>query len=296
MGAKKPRTTTKALEQRAAAAQKRAHAQVLSRRNDPIGAHFERLETADLDKAAEAVLATPDPLPLVRGAVEALLTQYPDQADDRYADWFRDTLQTPDLVTATASLERLRLLVDIGCDELAQDVAETIQPRNSLERMLAGQLAAAHTVALRLLAKSVVRMDNERSWPQQQQADSIETCRLATTATRLLSVFQEGLLTLAKLRTGGKQTVVVQHVHVADHAQAVVAGAVTPGGRVRGESVEKEGTIPCTAPSTPPGPRRAAGHKRGKGQPAKALQSAANGAVACTEAPTQAALEATSTP
>jgi hypothetical protein len=67
MGAKKPRTTTEALKQLATAGHKRAHAQVLSRLNNPIGAHFERLEAAELDKAAQAALATPDPLPLVRG-------------------------------------------------------------------------------------------------------------------------------------------------------------------------------------------------------------------------------------
>ena len=39
-------------------------------------------------------------------------------------------------------------------------------------------------------------------------------------------VYQEGLLTLQKLRTGGKQTVVVQHVQVSEGGQAVIAGSV----------------------------------------------------------------------
>ena len=38
------------------------------------------------------------------------------------------------------------------------------------------------------------------------------------------------LLTLERLRNGGKQTVVVQHVAVAEGGQAVVAGAVNQGG------------------------------------------------------------------
>ena len=46
MATKKPRTTTEALNKLAAAEQKRAHAQVLSRLNDPIGAHFERHDAA----------------------------------------------------------------------------------------------------------------------------------------------------------------------------------------------------------------------------------------------------------
>jgi hypothetical protein len=45
-----------------------------------------------------------------------------------------------------------------------------------------------------------------------------------------MSVYQEGLLTLAKLRTGGKQTVVVQHVYVTDGGQAVVITPPQSGG------------------------------------------------------------------
>jgi len=39
-------------------------------------------------------------------------TRYPAPAGDRVADWFVETLQTPALVMATASLVRLRLLLD----------------------------------------------------------------------------------------------------------------------------------------------------------------------------------------
>ena len=92
MGAKKPRTTTEALKKLASAEYKRAHAKVLSRINDPIGAHFERADATQLDEAAQVALATPDPLPVVRGGGEAILTRYPDLTDDRYADWFVDTL------------------------------------------------------------------------------------------------------------------------------------------------------------------------------------------------------------
>jgi hypothetical protein len=138
-----------------------------------------------------------------------------------------DTLQTPDLVKATASLERLRLLREVGCVELAHDVAETIQPRNSLERLLAGQLASAHLASLKLLT---LGLDYAARTTQWQQADAVEACRLVNASARLMSVFQEGLLTLAKLRTGGKQVVVVQHVYVNDGGQAVVAGDLTTGG------------------------------------------------------------------
>ena len=54
------------------------------------------MDATQLDEAAQAALATPDPLPVVRGGGEAILTRYPDPTDDRYADWFMDTLRTPD--------------------------------------------------------------------------------------------------------------------------------------------------------------------------------------------------------
>ena len=44
-----------------------------------------------------------------------------------------------------------------------------------------------------------------------------------------MQVYQEGLLALHKMRTGGKQVVVVQHVQVSDGGQAVIAGSVEPG-------------------------------------------------------------------
>ena len=128
-----------------------------------------------------------------------------------------------------------------------------MQPRNSLERMLAGQSATAHYMAMKFLAKSETRMNNTPSWSQQEHL--METCRLATTAARFMSVLQEGLLTLAKLRTGGKQTVVVQHVYVTDGGQAVVAGDLTTGGpRAVGGVCAHGGTTPC--PTTSRRPRR----------------------------------------
>ena len=64
------------------------------------------------------------------------------------------------------------------------------------------------------------------------ESDSVESCRLANTAARLMSAFNDGVATLQRLRTGGKQTVTVQHVTVAQGGQAVI-GNVQTGGRKR---------------------------------------------------------------
>ena len=68
--------------------------------------------------------------------------------------------------------------------------------------------------------------------------EPVEMARLSNAAARAMQVYQEALLTLQKLRTGGKQTVVVQHVQVSEGGQAVVAGSVT------GTSGEQPGPKP----------------------------------------------------
>ena len=50
--------------------------------------------------------------------------------------------------------------------------------------------------------------------------------------------FQHGMLTIAKVRSGAKQTVVVQHVNVGDGGQAMVAGQAKLRGKRRRENVE----------------------------------------------------------
>ena len=107
--------------------------------------------------------------------------------------------------------------------------AESIGAANSLEKMLAHQMAVAHEACLRL-------MDRARSYedgrPARSDSDPVEACRLSNASARLMYAFQDGLLTLHKLRTGGNQTVTVQHVNVASGAQAVI-GNVQAGRRKR---------------------------------------------------------------
>src|SRR3712207_4710259 len=59
----------------------------------------------------------------------------PCDAPDERSPALRDTVADPDLVTADASRDRLHLLDATGALELGLDAADTIQARNSLERM-----------------------------------------------------------------------------------------------------------------------------------------------------------------
>jgi hypothetical protein len=114
---------------------------------------------------------------------------------------------------------RLDLVSDAGVLELALDAADSIDAKNSMEKMLAHQAGACHSMAMKLLA----RAENEKLPP-------VELVRLTNGASRLMDVFQSCLLTLQRLRVGGKQTVVVQHVNVEGGAQAIVAGRLQGGG------------------------------------------------------------------
>jgi hypothetical protein len=61
---------------------------------------------------------------------------------------------------------------------------------------------------------------------------NLRATRLAGAASRLMQAYQQGMVTLDRLRTGNKQTIIVQHVQVNEGGQAVVAGKVP---RARGE-------------------------------------------------------------
>ena len=121
------------------------------------------------------------------------------------------------MIGVVASEHRLDLAACVGSRvaESAVDAAQSAQAGNSLEKMLCHQMAAIHRAATKLIARSLEMSDVP-----------VEMARLSYAAARAMQVYQEALLTLQKLRTGGKQTVVVQHVQVSEGGQAVIAGSV----------------------------------------------------------------------
>ena len=73
--------------------------------------------------------------------------------DEGDAAVMRHTVESPTYVTADASRSRLDLAFKAGALELGFDLAETIQAANSLEKMLAHQLAATHNAAMKMTAQ-----------------------------------------------------------------------------------------------------------------------------------------------
>jgi hypothetical protein len=143
-----------------------------------------------------------------------------------------DTLREPNMIGVVASEHRLDLAACVGSRvaESAVDAAQSVQAGNSLEKMLCHQMAAAHRAAMKLLASSL-----NNSLPP------VEMARLSNASARMMQIYQEAVLTLQKLRTGGKQTVVVQHVQVSEGGQAVIAGSVdgTSGGQIGPKALDR---------------------------------------------------------
>ena len=80
----------------------------------------------------------------------------------------------------------------------------------------------AHKIALEITEKAFF------------ETDSVAKARLLNLATRMMETFQRGLLTLQRLRTGGEQKIIVQHIAVSEGGQAIV-GNVRGGGRNKNE-------------------------------------------------------------
>jgi hypothetical protein len=156
------------------------------------------------------------PSTIVSGEVVLSEAERPDGSG---GSALRNTLANPDTAAIVASMERTELLTRCGTDVLALgiDAAQSIPDANSLEKMLAHQMALAHKAYFRVMESAL------------EQRDSVEMARLINASCRLTTTFQQGLLAINRVRNGGKQTVTVQHVNI-NGGQTVVTGNLQPGG------------------------------------------------------------------
>jgi hypothetical protein len=149
-----------------------------------------------------------------------------------------DTLTKPDYVTHDASHDRLELLQEANAVELGLDASQTAQAQNSLEKMLAHEMAATHRVIMKLIGQvnaQLEAMSENLASPSLVRLEANkflhgEIGRTAGTIARLQIAQQQGMLTLQRLRSGGWQTVRVEHVQltqVGEGGKAIVAGKVT---------------------------------------------------------------------
>jgi len=128
----------------------------------------------------------------------------------------RNTVREPTLITAAAQLDRLRLADAAGALDIALDAADTIQPQNSMEKMLAHQLSAAHVLAMRMAGNANHWLCRAAEYGNCMRSEvaNVEAARAANTAAKMMQAFQQGIVTLHRIRSGGQQKVTVVHQHV----------------------------------------------------------------------------------
>jgi hypothetical protein len=109
------------------------------------------------------------------------------------------------------------------------DAADTISPQNSLELMLAHQFAVLHGATMKVASQ----LNEALRYAASNDGHNVRAARLAGSLARGSATFQQGLLTLRQLRSGGRQDVTVTHVHqnvrVSEGGQAIVAGEMKAG-------------------------------------------------------------------
>jgi hypothetical protein len=102
-----------------------------------------------------------------------------------------------------------------GVSELAVNAAlamiEAAAPKDEIEGALAVQMACTHTAAMAVLAKLDVAFATEQ-----------RIAAFGSAAARLMKAYAMQMEVLRRLRTGGQQTVRVEHVHVNHGGQAVI--------------------------------------------------------------------------
>jgi len=174
-----------------------------------------KLQMQARNREAEFYLIPKKPVEI--GAGNEALPQKTSGIENYRALKIKETLADPDQVALDASQSRMELVSDAHCLDMAVDTAESIDARNSLEKMLAHQMAACHDMAMTLISRA----------HEEREPEGIQ--KMVNSSVKLMKAFQQGLRTLQKIRTGGRQEVIVQHVNVEDGGQALVAGKIRSG-------------------------------------------------------------------
>ena len=143
--------------------------------------------------------------------------------------------ELPDVLAHQASSDAMDLAARADVLPLALEMANSIKAKNRVEKLLAHQAVAMHTLAMNFVARAnneIERADRHAlsGNVQWRQVANVEAARATNAAARAFSAFNDAMLTLQRLRTGGKQVVQVQHVTVKG-GQAVVAQNMKPKGR-----------------------------------------------------------------
>ena len=129
--------------------------------------------------------------------------------------YLKDTLIDPDLVAIEASEARGHLLKMNDALSLGVDLSNTVQAANTAEKLISHEIAVAHKVAM------------EQAMRASHESDPVLEVKRLQVSARMMNVAQNGLLALQRIKSGGTQNMIVQHVHVEAGGQAVVGSVQT---------------------------------------------------------------------
>ena len=176
-----------------------------------------------LGEAADKLLSLDEDLKIVVGN-EALPPKPEDPRNDEFYG-IRETLESgADFVNLDASNERTKLVSDLNCLDIALDAAQSIDAKNSLEKMLMHQAAVCHSISMDLLRRAQERGYSHYKYLDSEKKDTDLQAKLINAACRLMDTYDRKMRTFKNLRNGGSQFVAVQHVQLSDKSQAIVAG------------------------------------------------------------------------
>jgi hypothetical protein len=234
----KPRTMQEAVQLASGSAVRRAVGEAMLKDGDITGGRFALAEADSMERiAAEYMDIGNHVTGPVRPGNGGELVVPTKEAWASIPGGLCTVQESPDMLSASASRDRLELTGNALT--MAVDAAASIQAKNSLERMLAHEMASAHRLGMLFVEQAASLL--ERARPQHafgpiNQQHSVEAARMANAAARMMGAFQDGMLALDRVRRGGKQTgrVVHQHVAVGPGGQAVVAAGGVKGAKARG--------------------------------------------------------------
>jgi hypothetical protein len=164
----------------------------------------------------EAINSLVLPSPLKKGVGNELM-----QANGLVSMGVNEALKAPNKVDLNASIDRVEMLKDVNLLDMGLSTAHDMKASNSVQQMLAHQLASAHKYA----------MENFKN--SEQHKDPTVKVKFGNLAVRLMEAYSKGALTLQRLQNGNAQTVTVQHVNV--EGQALITGSLNMGGQSNGK-------------------------------------------------------------
>jgi hypothetical protein len=226
----------------------------------------------------------------LRQPEKALVQTCPTHSDgEGWSARLRDALGTSSAAFVDVELARLMTIfrdregvIDGSAVNAALAVIDGIKPQNETEAMLALQMAATHALTMKFSAR--LYSGAIETIPQQDSA--------TLTLSRLQRAFTTQMDALSNMRRGGRQKVVVEHVHVYPGGQAIVGNVTHPGRGVSDENggqshatddkraIAASGSVPMWCPDPPrealpipnregqealPDARRSAGHRSPEG-------------------------------